>query len=190
MQETPRTRSLRRPALRGRHAGFTLIELLTAVTILVFGIGALVSMVAATSAANQLNRETALALSAGHGLIERMRGDPFAEVFARYNLDDDDDPGGPGTAPGASFAIAGLAALPGDADGRPGEVVLPAGGPELYEDEDLPLFGLPRDLNMDSFVDAADHAADYRVLPVLIRIRWQGRTGPRRIQFMTTLADL
>ena len=190
MQETLRPQSHRRPALRGRRAGFTLIELLSAITILVFGIGALVSMVAATSTANQLNRETALALSAGHGLIERMRGELFAEVFARYNVDPDDDPGGAGTAPGSSFAIAGLAALPGDADGMPGEIVLPTGGPELYEDEDLPLFGLPRDLDMDGIVDAADHAADYRVLPVLVRIRWQGRTGPRTIQFLTTLADL
>jgi type II secretory pathway pseudopilin PulG len=175
---------------RRARAGFTLVELLTAITILVFGIGALVSLVATTSAANRISRETALALSAAHGAIERMRGDDFEEVFARYNTDKNDDPGGFGKASGPSFAVDGLNPLNGDADGMEGEIVLPAAGPELYEDETLELFGLPRDLDMDSVVDAADHAGDYRVMPVLVRVSWQGRTGPRTIRLLTTLADL
>jgi len=181
-----------RKALRARaaRAGFTLVELLTAITILVFGIGALISLVATTSAANRLSRETALALSAAHAAVERMRGDPYDEIFARYNLEDGDDPGGAGKAPGASFAVQGLAPQAGDADGLPGEILLPADGPELYEDEDNELFGLPRDLNMDSVVDALDHSGDYRVLPVLVRVSWQGRTGPRTIRLLTTIGDL
>jgi type II secretory pathway pseudopilin PulG len=175
---------------RRARAGFTLVELLTAITILVFGIGALVSLVATTSAANRISRETALALSAAHATIERMRGDPFATVFKRYNTNKGDDPGGAGKAPGPSFTVDGLVAQPGDADGMPGEIVLPSAGPELYEDEDVPLFGMPRDLNMDLVVDAADHAANYRILPVLVRVSWQGRTGPRTIRLLTTIADL
>ena len=190
MQETIRHGPSRRRSPRRRSAGFTLIELLTAVTILVFGIGALISMVAATSAANQLNRETAMAIAAAQGAIERLRAAPFEEAFALYNADGDDDPDGADTAPGAGFDIRGLEAQAGDADGLPGEIVMPAAGPELWEDEDLPLFGLPRDLNMDDVVDAADHSGDYRVLPVLIRVQWQGRTGPRRIQLLTTIAEL
>ena len=178
------------PRARRARAGFTLVELLTAITILVFGIGALISLVATTSAANRISRETALALSAAHAAVERMRGDPFATVFRRYNTDKNDDPGGAGKAPGPSFAVEGLVAQPGDADGMPGEIVLPAPGPQLYEDEDVPMFGLPRDLNMDSIVDAADHAGNYRVLPVLVRVSWQGRTGPRSIRLLTTIADL
>jgi type II secretory pathway pseudopilin PulG len=175
---------------RAARAGFTLVELMTAITILVFGIGALVSLVATTTAANRISRETALALSAAHAAVERMRGDPFEDIFARYNTDKGDDPGGFGKAPGPTFAVDGLAARDDDADGMPGEIVLPAAGPELYEDEDLELFGLPRDLNMDALVDAADHSGDYRVLPVLVRVSWQGRTGPRAIRLVTTIADL
>jgi len=188
-QQIPARRARRHRLHRGR-AGFTLIELLTAVTVLVFGIGALVTIVATTAAANRLNHETALALSAAQGAIERMRGEEFSEVFARYNADEDDDPDGKATAPGAGFAVPGLAAQPGDADGLPGEIVLPADGPELWEDEDLLLFGLPRDLNLDGFVDGLDHSGDYRVLPVLVRVRWLGRTGPRQLELMTSLADL
>ena len=190
MQETIRHGLARGRSPQRRRAGFTLIELLTAVTILVFGIGALISMVAATSAANQLNRETATAIAAAQGAVERLRAAPFEEAFALYNTDGGDDPDGADTAPGASFDVRGLEAQPGDADGLVGEIVMPADGPQLWEDEDLPLFGLPRDLNMDDVVDAADHAGDYRVLPVLVRVQWQGRTGPRRIQLLTTIADL
>ena len=41
-----------------------------------------------------------------------------------------------------------------------------------------------------SRLDAADHAGNYRVLPVLVRVSWQGRTGPRSIRLLTTIADL
>jgi type II secretory pathway pseudopilin PulG len=190
MQTPSRPGSTRcRPPLR-RRRGFSLVELLTGITILVFGIGALVSLVATTTAASRLNRETALALSAAQGTLERMRGEPFEQLFARYNQDASDDPAGPGSAPGADSAVPGLDPQPGDADGMALEIVLPAVGPELFEDEAVALFSLPRDLDMDGTVDAADHAGDYRVLPVLVRVSWRGRTGSRTIQLLTTIADL
>jgi hypothetical protein len=57
---------------------------------------------------------------------------------------------------------------------------------EDYQDEEL---GLPRDLNGDSILDSLDHKKDYILLPVLIRVKWQGNTGPRVYEVYTMLAD-
>jgi hypothetical protein len=50
----------------------------------------------------------------------------------------------------------------------------PAGGGAkvLREDDDLPAYGLPFDLNGDGAVDSTDRASDYRALPVVVTFRW------------------
>ena len=91
----------------------------------------------------------------------------------------------------------GLDPLPDDADGRVGELIFPevntaAALPaiwELREDAVIPELGLPRDLNGDSIVDAADHAADYAVLPVIVRLEWMGDFGPRIFEMHTMLVE-
>ena len=73
-------------------------------------------------------------------------------------------------------------------DGRVGEVVFPGDGKVLREDGDDPLLGMPRDLDLDDETDAADHADDYRILPVLVRVRWNGPVGPKQLQLVGTLS--
>ncbi len=57
---------------------------------------------------------------------------------------------------------------------------------EDYQDEEL---SLPRDLNGDSILDSLDHSDDYILLPILIRVKWQGRYGPRVYEVYTMLAE-
>ncbi|MCI0635908.1 MAG: hypothetical protein L0206_18620, partial [Actinobacteria bacterium] len=118
--------------------------------------------------------------------VDQVRSVPFAEAFARFNATADDDLAG--TCPGSSFDAPGLEAVPADPDGLPGEILFPGDGFLLSEEVDDASLGMPRDLSGDGAIDGADHAADYVVLPVKVRVEWTGPSGPRRIEVVTTLA--
>ncbi|MEM7307007.1 MAG: type II secretion system protein [Planctomycetota bacterium] len=185
----PRPR--RRPTPR---AGFTLLELSVATVVGVIAMMLLTRMIGALDKQKRINRERALAAAATANLLERMRGEDFGEVFALYNQDPADDPGGAGSAPGARFAVDGLAPAEDSPDGLTGEItfadVAGAGTARLLrEDVANDLLGTPRDLNGDSMIDGDDHAADYYLLPISIRIRWQGGIGPRELVTTTQLCD-
>jgi hypothetical protein len=84
-----------------------------------------------------------------------------------------------------------LSALDGDADGLPGEVIFPAvagAAGQLREDAAMPELGMPRDLNGDGAVDANDHALDYTLLPVIVRVRWRTASGAGVYELKTMLA--
>ena len=167
----------------------SIVEVMVAVLILTTAVYMLSSTVTATIAQTGSKRERTAAATAAMNLLERMRGETFAELFALYNADPADDPGGAGTAPGAGFLVQGLSPVPGDPDGFVGGIVLPAAGPPLREDVQMPRLSLPRDLNCDLRIDAEDHADDYRVLPVTVRIRWTGMAGEGRLEMSTMFAD-
>jgi hypothetical protein len=123
-------------------------------------------------------------------VLEQMRGAEFRQVFARFNETNADDPGGV-VSPGAGFAVAGLDAREGDPDGLVGRIQfpVPAGAPgSLREDLVDAQFGFPRDLNGNG-IDVQEHAADYEVLPVRVRVEWRGRSGNRLVELQTILGD-
>ena len=173
----------------------TLIELVLVLGILAMAFGMLSSTMIANSRQRSVNRESAMAAGAARDLFEEILNEQHGEVYALYNADPNDDPGGAGSAPGNRFAIAGLSPLPETPDGLVGEVVFPALSPEAGEwelredfvDDDL---GMPRDLNGDSIVDDLDHADDYLILPVRIELEWQGRFGARRMSVSMMLANI
>ena len=49
---------------------------------------------------------------------------------------------------------------------------------------------MPRDLNADLMIDDQDHARDYVVLPVTVRVAWQGKAGRRSFEMSTMFAKL
>src|SRR5262249_53557708 len=135
------------------------------------------------------NRETALATAAVQGMVEELYAADLGRAFALYDDDPDDDPDGPGTAPGARFAAAGLVARPQD-DGMQGRIfcaTLPGSPGELREDMADSKLRVPLDLDLDGVVDDQDHAGDYRILPVRVRVAWQEGTEERELEVVTIL---
>lgn len=176
-----------------RTHGFTLLELTLAITLLVIGITAVSRLTIGLTRAANMTRETELATEAARTMLERIQAESFSQAFRSFNALGSDDPGGPNTAPGASFAVAGLRAAPGDPNGLPGAVVFPtpAGLPgQLREDVTNPKLGMPCDLNGDGVIDSADHSTNYKLLPVLVRVRWQASDGSiGTVELKTIMAD-
>ena len=170
-----------------RRAGFTLIELLCAVAVLLLGtLGFSRALVSSLELARS-NRERTLATEAARRVLEEIRDQNFAQVFALYDASTANDPGG--TAPGAAFDVEGLTAQEGDADGRVGEIVLPVLGLQLREDVNDAALGMPHDLDADGAVDALDHSGDYKLLPVLVRVAWKTKGGPMQVELKTIVSQ-
>lgn len=173
-----------------RRGGFSLIEVMLGMLVLVVAVLGTLGAITSSAIMGEATMETSQAYRAAQSLIERLAGMPLDQVFFSYNADTADDLAGVGLDPGANFAVVGLDPLQGDADGFPGQVILPAsaGAPGVLREDlvDADL-GLPRDLNADGVVDAADHSGDYVILPVRVRVEWNGTGGPRFVEMETVL---
>ncbi len=177
----------------------TVLELILASAIFLVAVSVFMRAVLSMSGQRAINRENAIAADAVRNLIETMRNEDFEEVFALYNDDESDDPVQLEPIPGHRFAVAGLNPLEDSPDGLVGEVFFPSVDVSVPPAEpDLELresvvdanLGTPRDLNGDSLVDGLDHSSDYYILPISIRLDWQGRHGPREYITTTMLCDL
>jgi hypothetical protein len=168
----------------------TMVEVMVSVIILTISVHLLSSTITATIGHTAGRRERAAAVIAASNMLEEMRGAPFRELFALYNQDPNDDPGGVGTAPGPAFAVPLLTVRDGDPDGFVGLVTFADSGPQVYENTQDPMLGLPRDLNGDILIDALDHAADHLLVPARIRLEWKGQIGERSFEMYTMFAEL
>jgi hypothetical protein len=169
-----------------------MIELAVAMAVLVVGVLGYSKSIMSARLSIQRIHELDRAAQSAREMLERIEAEAFADAFRRFNADPTDDPGGAGTAPGASFAINGLSAVPGDADGMAGEVIFPVRpgvASQLREDVLMPELGMPRDLSGDGVVDAGDHALDYKLLPVIVRVTWRSSSGPASYELKTLLAN-
>ncbi|MBK7874268.1 MAG: prepilin-type N-terminal cleavage/methylation domain-containing protein [Planctomycetes bacterium] len=194
MQHSLRRAPRRRDAIgRARHrAGLTLIEVLCALTILMLSVLGFAQAITASARNAQSTKERTLATQAARRMLEEIEANVFAEAFWRYNDFANDDPGGVGTAQGSRFAVPGLALQAGDADGFAGEIVFPTrvGLPgALREDVGDERLGMPRDLNGDGVIDTLNHGGNYRILPVLVRVRWRGAAGDSVVELRTLLGN-
>jgi prepilin-type N-terminal cleavage/methylation domain-containing protein len=177
-----------RAGSRSGRRGLTLLELAIALLLFALGAGASVQLLLRSSALLRASAERDLALEAAQGVLEALQSSDFVEAFVRFNASPFDDP--PlGASPGNSFDAPGLEARPGDPDGLPGQIIFPGGGIVLREDANDVEMGMPRDLNGDAIIDLADHAADYRVLPLRIRVTWTGASGNEDLEIAATLSN-
>jgi len=178
--------------------GLTLVELSVVLVVLLVAVSIYSNTLAATARQRVMQRESAIAAEAARTELERMLNTPFRQRYALFNADPLDDPGGPRTAPGARFAVAGLPAIAGTPGGMAGEIRFPvlnvgsAAAPawELREDVDDPALSMPRDLNSDFRVDALDHAENYTRLPVEVVVEWQGRVGRQRYRLISLMVEI
>lgn len=189
----PRTRSRSRES-----SGFTLVELVIVMALVSVAMFMFSSTAVSIARSKNIARENAVAAEAARSMLEVMRSARTTDIYALYNDDESDDPGGPGTAPGSSFLVENLQPDPDDPDGFvgriffPGVNVAPVGGAvdlELRENAVDPDFGLPRDLNGDSIISGDDQTGRYVVLPVRVEIRWRGKSGTRRHELFSTFCD-
>lgn len=179
-------------------SGVTLVEIAVAMLVFAVASGVMLQTMAAGHGLRGTAQEEWLATSAAQNVLERIRNEAFRDVVRLYDANPFNDPGGAGTAPGATFDVPGLDPTPGDEDGFVGEVVLPvvnvgtevAPSWQVREDQGEGLLGLPRDLSGDAVIDASDHAEDYAILPVMVRVRWTGRHGRRELRFFTSLTEM
>lgn len=184
----PPQRGLESP--RRAAAGFTLLEGMIAFTMLCIAMVGVLSTMVETKALRVATRETMLASQAAQGVLDDMSAQDFAQLFALYNADPADDPGGNGTAPGNAFDVRGLTPRRGDFDGMVGSIEFPGGPGALLESAVDPGLGMPHDLNSDGVIDGNDHSASYTLFPVRVRVEWLSEGGERAIEFTTALADL
>lgn len=172
-----------------RRRAFSLIEAMVVLAIITVATGMLARTLASAAKLDPVATETAIAASGARTMIEQMKNHEFSELFALYNDVPGDDPGGPGTAPGAHFAIQGL--VPLTAGGLVGTIVFPSIDGQLREDVVDDELGMPRDLNADSLVDSTNHANDCVLLPIRIRVEWTSRAGrdaKRKFEMFTMFA--
>jgi type II secretory pathway pseudopilin PulG len=179
---------------RASQAGFSIIEATIGIVILVVAASGLLSSLVGSAQVSSFSRETSVAQLGARGALDALRVTQFSDVFATFNGSTADDPGGVGTAVGVGFPVPGLDPIAGDVDGLPGRIIFPfqAGDPDtmLREDQVDPSFSLPRDLNGDGVVDAADHSGDYKLLPVRVIVEWRGSRGVERsIAFETLITS-
>jgi len=175
MESSMRGAGLRAHAGRQRE-GWTLLEIVISTAILLtLLVGFSYGLVSSTSL-GKATREQGMAREAARARLEEMRGTAFEDVLARFDAES------------ADFDVPGLDARPEDPDGRVGTIVFPLDeGGELREDLELARLGMPRDLSGEGDIDALDHAADYRLLPVLVRLEWRGASGDASFEMVTVL---
>lgn len=169
---------------RSASLGFSLIDVIVAVTLITVALGGMLAVMFSNMRLARVNEQTAIAMDALTQMAQQLRAEDFGTIFANYNANANDDPGGVGTAPGPNFAVPGLDLQQGDADGFVGRIAFPAppaGAPadSLREDSTDAAFGMPRNLGEPAGIDALDHATDYSLLPVRIQIDFRGASGPQ-----------
>jgi hypothetical protein len=179
------SRRARRPA--GTRRGMTMVEVCISLVILLVAIGGTLGTISSHLMLGASARETGLAYLEAQRVVERLKAEDFALLFARYNGTRADDPGGVAS-PGEGFEIDGLTPWDGDADGRVGRILFPTedAAPAVLR-EDIVFNGRTLDLNADGSSDAGDRSGDYAVLPVRVRVEWKGRSGNRYVEVQTTL---
>lgn len=164
-----------------------MLEIAVTITIVTVSLGMFAQVMASSKKLDPIASETAIAASAARTVFEEMKNRDFGELFALYNANPNDDPDGAGTAPGANFTVPELQLAPGVA--RAGTVIFPTFEGQLREDVTDAMLGMPRDLNSDGTVDALDHASDFILLPIRVRVDWiaKGSQGTQRRFEMFTM---
>lgn len=174
-------------------AGFGLVEILFSSAILVIAVLGNASSVSTAHSTFRAVEERGRAVEVLARFLERMRGDDdWAGLYARLRVKSGES--GEDTARTSLAVDSGLRTyaaadyysdfnVPADLGTVTFLVQVPAstvgglGLPTLRENQSAPRYGLPADLNGDGTINGDSREADYRVLPVVLRMRWTRDNG-------------
>jgi len=106
-------------------AGFSMLELMVAIAALSVGLLGFTQALVTAMRAQRMSHEQGLALESARRQVEVMKTAGFANVFRQYNRHRGDDLAGPGTAPGATFAVSGSRAHPRSGSPNPATFSFP-----------------------------------------------------------------
>ncbi|MDA1195996.1 MAG: hypothetical protein O2894_12540 [Planctomycetota bacterium] len=210
-------RSLRpsphRPPARHAEQGFGLVEVALALLVIAIATMGSVSWTLSGMRLDAATREEADATDALREVLEELQATPFEEVFARFNTLPEDDPEGPGTAVGGRVvlgltgdvkALVGVPRSDGLTGGSVGEPPRRAvqRAVALSVDIAFPTDGSGRLVESAMGADWGDGAIDidgdgeitdeatisgYVLLPVRVRITWDGGGGTRTLEHVRLL---
>ncbi|MEN8148871.1 MAG: hypothetical protein ABFS86_03555 [Planctomycetota bacterium] len=169
-------------------AGITLIEVLIAGALIAIAACAMAALLTGSLGMTAVNKETAQARTAARRMLEELQNVPPGDVYATFNNLTEDDPLGEATAPGSIFSIQMKPAAI-QVSNMTGTIIFPENTGQLREDVKDATLGMPRDLNGDGVIDSENHAQDYVLLPVRIRVEWRGMTGERSYDLHTVLLN-
>lgn len=169
-------------------AGFSLVDVCLSMALLVIALGVLIGSTFRALELDQHNASLALANQALRGLCEEMQAMPIDEVLDSYALcEDEQDDRRAAKLARLTVHDRQLADRQGVQPVARARFPLDPRGAELREDLDAPELGLPRDLDGDGAIDGADHRGDFRILPVLLELDWDGPSGPQSLRMATVL---
>jgi len=174
--------------------GFSYIELMVSLVIVTVGIMGIMATTTSSFKLTNISKRETLAMNAAQQMIETIRNDAnFAQIYANYNTDAADDPGGAGLSPGANFAVTGLSVAATDADGMAGRISFPdvnvGGVLQLREDIVNAEWGMTYDFRYDGVTDVGvDHKGDYTLLPVGAFVEWDEGGSTRSVVFRTFIS--
>lgn len=160
-------------------SGFTMVEVMVALVLVMIALSGYSRSLVSSMVVADTNEEVRIASEAARVWMERLQGTDFDNVWERYGHSD------------AAFPVSGLSARDGSQNGDVIFLDFPIIGSSnsvLREDANIPALGLPRDLNADGVIDSEDHSDDYVILPVRVRLEWQGARGDGYLEYQTLLS--
>ncbi len=161
--------------------GFTLIEIMAVMVILVVAILGFVSGLGASVQNLSASGQSFHALNAARSKVEELRGRPFGRLYADYG------PGSGGETFAVSYGEGGKTiTLESPEGGSAGRIVFAVNETIIPGDF---RWVAAYDLNGDGDTGDVDVSADYKILPVVVRVRWRDAYGPRVSEVRTVLFD-
>ncbi len=157
-------------------AGLTVLEVMLALAMIMIGLTAMTTTTLATHKLKRSDSDRQLAVAALESLLEEVQvvadstpkdgTDWAAEVLARF------------AAPADRYPVAGLTPWAGELSVLSIQIVPSETVTDAVLGFDL---GMPRDLDNDGLSDNPDVSDTARMLPVIVRVRWQSPAGDREL---------
>ncbi len=172
LQQVNTSIRVRGAIVKRREAGVTLIEAVVSLTILAVALltlwGSMISGVHTIAAAEERSE----ALSIAQGKLEELKSRSMDLLIATY---------GPKGSEGDTFPATGI---DDDADRALGRIVFYTDETDSQNGSGL---GFPMDLNGDGDAKDKDVAAGFTLLPVRIRVTWEGVLGSQFVDVTSIL---